>query len=274
MVDRWDGETIILGDFNEVRSESERFGTLFNPQGANAFNSFISSTGLIDLPLGGYSFTWAYKSTAKISKLDRFLISKGIMISFPHLSALCLEKHLSDHRPILTRDMILDYGPTLFCVFHSWFKMEGFKKIVKETWTEVAEIAQKAKIRWAIEGDEKSRYFHDILNSKHSQLAIRGILNDGDYIDDPCMVKNNFLEYFSNRFSKPDSSWLKLDFIFPNQLTSMQSEDLERPVTYDEIKAAIWECGTNKSLEVDGVVTAARHIECEGNSTATENSQV
>ncbi|GKC63792.1 RNA-directed DNA polymerase, eukaryota, partial [Tanacetum coccineum] len=117
---------------------------------------------------------------------------------------------------------------------------------------EVAEIAQKAKIRWAIEGDEKSRYFHGILNSKHSQLAIRGILNDGDWIDDPCMVKNNFLEHFSNRFSKPDSSWLKLDFIFPNQLTSMQSEDLERPVTYDEIKTAIWECGTNKSPGPDG----------------------
>ncbi|GJY10780.1 RNA-directed DNA polymerase, eukaryota [Tanacetum coccineum] len=294
MVDRWDGETIIWGDFNEVHSERERFSTLFNPQGANAFNSFISSTGLTDLLLGSYSFTWAHKSVAKMSKLDKFLTSEGLMISFPHLSALCLDKHLSDHRPILMRDMILDYGPTPLRVFYSWFKMEGFEKIVKETWIvwskeskksshvnkskiksklsdidktldqgghnddiliqrssllkdlhnldsiEVAEIAQKAKIRWAIEGDENSRYFHGILNSKCSQLAIRGILNDGDWIDDPCMVKKNFLKHFSNRDSKPDSSRIKLDSIFPNQLTSMQYEYLERHVTYDEIKAAMW----------------------------------
>nr|GEV01115.1 hypothetical protein [Tanacetum cinerariifolium] len=184
--------------FNEVRSESERFGTLFNPQGANAFNSFISSTGLTDLPLGGYSFTWAHKSATKMSKLDRFLISEGLMITFPHLSALCLDKHLSDHRPIWMRDMIPDYGPAPFRVFHSWFKMEGFEKIVKETWT----------------GDENSRYFHGILNSKRSQLAIRGILNNSDWINDPSMVKKNFMEHFSNRFSKPDSSRLKLNFIF------------------------------------------------------------
>ncbi|GKG39743.1 hypothetical protein Tco_0463888, partial [Tanacetum coccineum] len=46
----WDGETVILGDFNEVRMEKERFGSSFNIQGANAFNNFISMSGLIDLP--------------------------------------------------------------------------------------------------------------------------------------------------------------------------------------------------------------------------------
>ncbi|GJX79947.1 RNA-directed DNA polymerase, eukaryota, partial [Tanacetum coccineum] len=53
LIDRWDGETVILGDFNEVRSNHERFGSSFNIQGANAFNNFISMAGLIDLPLGG-----------------------------------------------------------------------------------------------------------------------------------------------------------------------------------------------------------------------------
>lgn len=117
---------------------------------------------------------------------------------------------------------------------------------------EASEIAQKAKIRWSIEGDGNSKYFHCILNSKRSQLAIRGILNDGEWIDDPSLVKQNFLEHFSNRFSKPDTSCLKLDFLFPKQLTSMQSDDLECLVTYDEIKAAVWECGTNKSPGPDG----------------------
>ncbi|GJR41443.1 hypothetical protein Tco_1217127 [Tanacetum coccineum] len=50
----WDSESIILRDyFNEVRSENERFGTIFNDIGAKAFNQFISSSCLIDLPLKG-----------------------------------------------------------------------------------------------------------------------------------------------------------------------------------------------------------------------------
>ncbi|GJQ94396.1 RNA-directed DNA polymerase, eukaryota [Tanacetum coccineum] len=85
MINRWDGETVVMGDFNEVRTEHERCGSLFNSLGANAFNNFISSAGLIDIPLGGYSFTWTHKSASKMSKLDRFLVTEGLLINFPNL---------------------------------------------------------------------------------------------------------------------------------------------------------------------------------------------
>nr|GEX11713.1 RNA-directed DNA polymerase, eukaryota [Tanacetum cinerariifolium] len=75
-IDRWEGDTVIMGDFNEVCSEHERFGFTFNRQGAIAFNNFISSVCLIDLSLKGYAFPWAHKSASKISELDRYLISE------------------------------------------------------------------------------------------------------------------------------------------------------------------------------------------------------
>ncbi|GKC16341.1 RNA-directed DNA polymerase, eukaryota, partial [Tanacetum coccineum] len=81
IIQLWEGECVILGDFNEVRFEHERFGTNFNDSGSNAFNHFILSAGLINLPLEGYSYTWALKSASKMSKLDRFLISEE-QISF------------------------------------------------------------------------------------------------------------------------------------------------------------------------------------------------
>ncbi|GJS55231.1 hypothetical protein Tco_0628593 [Tanacetum coccineum] len=80
------------------------------------------------------------------------------------------------------------------------------------------EIAQKAKVRWSIEGDGNSKYFHGILNKKRSQLAIRGVLVDGEWITDPCK----------------------------------KVQDLERNVSYDEIKSAVWDCGHNKSSGPDG----------------------
>ncbi|GKB43987.1 RNA-directed DNA polymerase, eukaryota [Tanacetum coccineum] len=294
MIDRWEGETVILGDFNEVRTKQERFGSVFNAQGASVFNNFISMTNLIDLPLGGYSYTWAHKTATKMSKLDRFLISEGLLVLFPYLMGLCLDRHLSDHRPIVMNESFLDYGPTPFRMFHYWFKMERFDKFVEKSWKsmnliesnvmiclkkkfqllkytikdwskenkaklnvtkgdvqkklsevdkildqnggnadllnhrssllkdlqefnsiEFLELSQKAKVCWAIEGDENSKYFHEILNNKRSQLAICGILVDEDWIVDPI-------------------------------------EDLECVISYDEIKKEVWECGNNKSSGPDG----------------------
>nr|GEZ10449.1 RNA-directed DNA polymerase, eukaryota, reverse transcriptase zinc-binding domain protein [Tanacetum cinerariifolium] len=67
---------------------------------------------------------------------------------------------------------------------------------------DLEEMAHKAKVCWAIEGDENSKYFLGILNNKHSHLAIR--------------------------------------------------DDLERTVSIEEIKRAVWDCGTNKSPGLDG----------------------
>nr|GEU39623.1 hypothetical protein [Tanacetum cinerariifolium] len=73
LIDTWDGECVLLGDFNEVRSINERYGTEFNTHGANAFNNFIFMAGLVDLPLEGHSYTWSHKFASKMSKLDRKL---------------------------------------------------------------------------------------------------------------------------------------------------------------------------------------------------------
>nr|GEU87972.1 RNA-directed DNA polymerase, eukaryota [Tanacetum cinerariifolium] len=212
MINLWEGESIILDDFNEVKAEHERFGTTFNKVGANAFNYFISSAGFIDLPLEGYSYTWAHKSASKMSKLDGFLISEGLISVFPSLSALCLDRHLSDRRPILMRELVVDYGPSSFRVFHLWFFKDSFDKLVED-------LAQKAKIRWSIEGVKNSKYVHEIINKKRSQLAIRGVLVDGDWIEEP-----------------------------HKQLSDEQNEFLESNVTYEEIKKAVWDCGINRSL--------------------------
>ncbi|GJS61469.1 RNA-directed DNA polymerase, eukaryota [Tanacetum coccineum] len=67
LIDTWNGEVVIMGDFNEVRTKEERFGSCCNVQGATAFNSFISKGGLADIPLEGYEFTWSHSSATKTS---------------------------------------------------------------------------------------------------------------------------------------------------------------------------------------------------------------
>ncbi|GKG20021.1 hypothetical protein Tco_0379822, partial [Tanacetum coccineum] len=36
-------------------------------------------------------------------------------------SAICLDRHLSDHRPIIMREVVTDYGSSPFRVYQSWF---------------------------------------------------------------------------------------------------------------------------------------------------------
>ncbi|GJT91072.1 RNA-directed DNA polymerase, eukaryota [Tanacetum coccineum] len=331
LINRWNGECIILGDFNEVRHKEERWGSTFNVYRARDFNHFITSARLVEVQLEGYSYTWAHPSASKMSKLDRFLVSDGFLSLFPHTSAVCLDRHLSDHRPILLREFNTDYGATLFRLFHSWFDFQGFDDMITQTWNsinlndsnamvrfkkklqalkkvirlwignykrnqmnrtteikiklkdidklldqlganddllsvrsellkqyhdihsvETRESIQKAKIKWAVEGDENSKFFHGMINRKRANLAVKGVMIDGEWVDDPSKVKDEFRDYFASRFCDPGIRHGVINFNFPNRLNIDQSGELEAPISRDEIRRAVWDCGENKSPGPDG----------------------
>ncbi|GJR28522.1 RNA-directed DNA polymerase, eukaryota, reverse transcriptase zinc-binding domain protein, partial [Tanacetum coccineum] len=245
------GEVVIMGDFNEVRNKSERFGTVFNRQGVDAFNLFIANDGLSEVPLGGFSFTLCHKSVTKMRKLDRFLILDSLLFSCPNTSSFTLDRYISDHHPILMREVFYDYRPIMFRFFHYWYELEGFDKFVEDSWKESlvsdsnalvkmmkklkylkekirmwnkstkgklynrkrslkAELADcdskinksegEANIKWAIEGDENSKYYHGVLNKKRSQLNIRGIMVDSTWIDSPSLVKSDLVNEVQSAF--------------------------------------------------------------------------
>nr|GEX04372.1 RNA-directed DNA polymerase, eukaryota [Tanacetum cinerariifolium] len=113
-------------------------------------------------------------------------------------------------------------------------------------------LDQKAKIKWAVEGDENSKFFHGIVNKKRIHLAIKGILVDGEWIENLNCVKSEFYSYYSNLFSAPACDRSLFDFNFPRRLNSDQVFDLEDMVSNEEIKRAVWDCGSDKSPGPDG----------------------
>nr|GEU80515.1 RNA-directed DNA polymerase, eukaryota [Tanacetum cinerariifolium] len=157
----WEGDTVIMGDFNEVHSEHKRFGSTFNRQGAIAFNNFISLACLIDLPLEGYAFTWAHKSASKMS-FNSFVETtwKSLNIVEPN----------------------------------------GLIRLKKKL--QAPKIAIKA---WSKEANKRSNDMK--INIQQNLSEVDKLIDQG---------KN-------------------------------QVQDLERTVTYEEVKWAVWDCGTNKS---------------------------
>ncbi|GJV26852.1 hypothetical protein Tco_1383300 [Tanacetum coccineum] len=131
-------------------------------------------------------------------------------------------------------------------------RMDFTKQLQDVKSSEARDSMQKAKIQWAIEGDENSKFFHGIINRKRANLSVKGIMVDGEWVDEPCRVKDEFRTHFATRFQDPGFSRGRLNFSFPNRLNLEQAADLETPISRDEIRNAVWGCGENKSPGPDG----------------------
>nr|GFB40460.1 RNA-directed DNA polymerase, eukaryota [Tanacetum cinerariifolium]GFB40536.1 RNA-directed DNA polymerase, eukaryota [Tanacetum cinerariifolium]GFB41760.1 RNA-directed DNA polymerase, eukaryota [Tanacetum cinerariifolium] len=131
-------------------------------------------------------------------------------------------------------------------------RLDTMNKLASLENMESSELAQKAKVKWSIEGNENSKFFHGIINKRRNNLAIRGIMVDEDWMEDPAAVKNEFFSHFQNRFEAPCATRLFMDMEFPNRLSSDQALDFERHFSKEDIKGAVWDCGLDKSPGPDG----------------------
>ncbi|GJX38825.1 RNA-directed DNA polymerase, eukaryota [Tanacetum coccineum] len=194
-----------MGDFNDVRTMDERLGSSFNVSSARCFDRFIVSSGLVDVKLEGYSFTWSHPSASKMSKLDRFLVTEGIISLYPSISALCLDRHLSDHRPILLREVLSDFGPTTgFLVQSILVKDGGFYSMTSKNSSLQNDLISidKDLERGNVSDDillnrmDLNRRLQDIKLCWRSQLSIRGVFVEGTWCTDPSIVKEAFKNHF------------------------------------------------------------------------------
>ncbi|GJY42770.1 RNA-directed DNA polymerase, eukaryota [Tanacetum coccineum] len=311
---------IVLGDFNEVKSDNERLGTNFCIRGAKLFNEFIEKSKLIDLPMGGRKFTRMNKYDTKLSKIDRIL--------------------LSDHYPLVLKTHSTDYGPIPFKFFNSWLLNGDFHNVVTHGWSttdsahfllsqlnspdhpainlkrklqhlksqirawrkgeltknehlidslkqkinvleEKAEngslddqdmadrlshlktledlehlknldLKQKAKVNWAIEGDENSKFFHGIINNKFSRSRINGISIHGSWVTDPILVTSHIFNFHKCKFQNNVTNRPRFTSNMFKKLTSLEVTLLDAPFTNVEIKEAVWNCGGEKAPGPDG----------------------
>nr|GEY78050.1 RNA-directed DNA polymerase, eukaryota [Tanacetum cinerariifolium]GEY78062.1 RNA-directed DNA polymerase, eukaryota [Tanacetum cinerariifolium]GEY78064.1 RNA-directed DNA polymerase, eukaryota [Tanacetum cinerariifolium] len=91
-----------------------------------------------------------------------------------------------------------------------------------------------------------------MINRKRANLAVKGVMIEGEWVDDPSKVKDEFRDYFASRLCDPGIRHGVINFNFPNRLNIDQSGELEAPISRDEIRRAVWDCGENKSPGPDG----------------------
>nr|GEU95373.1 RNA-directed DNA polymerase, eukaryota [Tanacetum cinerariifolium] len=167
---------------------------------------------------------WAGKKQVWESLLLLFSRIEGEIVVMGDFNEVrdALERY-PDHYPILLREEQVDYGPHPFHLFHSWMMLEGFDKLVKDSWE----------------------------MPKRRQAAIRKAMKHGVWMVELNDVKAEFKDHFQSRFSKDGGVWptilsdcfLKLSY---NQIS------LDASFSCEEINKAVWDCGSDKALGPDG----------------------
>lgn len=57
------------------------------------------------------------------------------------------------------------------------------------------DLKQKARIKWAVEGDENSRFFHGVINGKRKKCRLNGLMIEGVWVKDPIKIKETVFEF-------------------------------------------------------------------------------
>nr|GEW19669.1 RNA-directed DNA polymerase, eukaryota, reverse transcriptase zinc-binding domain protein [Tanacetum cinerariifolium] len=203
----------------------------------------------------------------EMSKLDRFLISYNLMRTCPTISSISLDRYFSDHRPILMYEIHCDYGPTPFKFFHYWFEIDGFDKLVEDSWKE-ANICDnndyinlmkklrflKEKIRkWNCVYKESKNY--GMRNLKVELNSLDSVIDNGNGTDLGINRRMEVIRLMQEmekadnleRFKQSSHQGIRLEMDFVNRLSSDQRDALESEVSNDEnliecdvVKAVKW----------------------------------
>ncbi|GJW30095.1 putative RNA-directed DNA polymerase, eukaryota, reverse transcriptase zinc-binding domain protein [Tanacetum coccineum] len=271
------GSYIICGDFNEVRIESERCGFIFSHYDAQAFNSFIDRSGLIEIPMGGRLYTWMNKAGSKLSKLGRFLLSKDVVIACPDLKAIILDRLWSDHNPIILHVDKTDFGSIPFKFYNSWVQREGFDDMIKTTNEDFhilhqGHLSLKEKLKFFKMKIKDWRHKSNLTNTSRLQ-EIQTNLNDIDKKTDSSIASDEERQSRLQLIKERDDlhRLLSMDLLQKAKIqwdiegdensnsnpgfASLCLEDvtlLQQKATLEEIRKAVWDCGCGKPPGPDG----------------------
>ncbi|GJY52793.1 RNA-directed DNA polymerase, eukaryota, reverse transcriptase zinc-binding domain protein [Tanacetum coccineum] len=131
-------------------------------------------------------------------------------------------------------------------------RMHLLQEIDKLDNFEAFDLIQKAHIKRDIEGDKNLKFFHGLLNQKRRYQSIKGIMRDGVWITYLILIKELFLNFFKEKLQVHVSQVVFPPLVHSTRLCPLDSEYLETHVSLDEIKSAIWDCGSNKAPDPNG----------------------
>ncbi|XP_024995944.1 uncharacterized protein LOC112529100 [Cynara cardunculus var. scolymus] len=106
------------------------------------------------------------------------------------------------------------------------------------------DLKQRARVKWVIDGDENSSFFHGVVNANRNRHRINGLIVNGVWETNPKSIQNEAFGFYSNKFCEHMHSRSKFQSSLFKKLSVEDKTFIEAPFSTEEIKRAIWSCGT------------------------------
>ncbi|KAJ9558860.1 LOW QUALITY PROTEIN: hypothetical protein OSB04_013474 [Centaurea solstitialis] len=122
----------------------------------------------------------------------------------------------------------------------------------RKGWLELEEkknglLRQKAKLKWLLEGDDNTKFFHATIKNREKKNALRGLEINGEWVEDPEKVKTHVFNYFKNKFARDPEGKPSFNSSKTKRISLEDARWLEVPFDETEVWQAIRECGSSKS---------------------------
>ena len=123
----------------------------------------------------------------------------------------------------------------------------GKQKLMEFQKMAILDLKQKSRIRWLVDGDENSKFFHGHLNCKNRKNRINGLMINGRWTTEAKEIKEEVHRFFNEKFRETRTVRPKLISNHFRTLPMMEAIRLEAPILTEEIKAAVWACGSDRA---------------------------
>ncbi|XP_074293205.1 uncharacterized protein LOC141620164 [Silene latifolia] len=259
-----------LGYFNTVLSPVERLGGNSTKVEMEQFQDCVSICCMEDVQATGALFTWSNKQDPVdrvYSRLDRAMGNLEWVEEFDDYWAHFHPPGLFDHSPCTLSDRKSGLQVVLLENIQKELVNKPGNTDLMQQEHDVAQelkellaardnfLVQKAKIQWSLEGDINTAFFHNSIRKRMIQNKVLSIEDqNGIVCTDGEQIQQAVLSYYMELLGSQTSTVpVNVHVVRRGKCcTESHWEALNRPVTADEVKKALFSIPKDKSPGLDG----------------------
>ncbi|XP_031095329.1 uncharacterized protein LOC115999629 [Ipomoea triloba] len=277
-----------FGDFNCILNIDEKKGGLpYNITKSRDFQECVDRADLREVTSYGGPFSWwngRQGEQAVWKKLDRCMVNaewdENLKTHNQYLS-----KASSDHSPmVLTVEPQIKFGKKPFRYLNVWSEHEQFIGVVRRGGEVEAEVQnepseqnlirykkvqaeyqralaveekfwqQKSHVRWVVEGEKNTKYYHGLVKERRRKQVIHKIKREeGGWVVEQDQIANMAVEYYQKLFEAQETQLdLTMFECLQGSVTEEENRRLVANPTAEEIKESIFSMNPNSSAGPDG----------------------
>ncbi|XP_021995202.1 uncharacterized protein LOC110892341 [Helianthus annuus] len=134
-----------------------------------------------------------------------------------------------------------------------WSFLENKKLLLDIERSKASDLKQRARLKWAIDGDENSKFFHALVNARKAVNGIPGLFLGSGWVNKPSVVKLEVMKFFRSKFMEEVENRSSLECQGIKQLSESDKSSLIKPFSLLEVREALKECGDDKAPGPDGL---------------------